>query len=60
MNGSESEEAFVEKDHQETQLGYGDGKVPLYVGAIWVIFILTYLGVMYFLALPDLRSWSTP
>lgn len=64
MNVSESEkdeasvEGFVEHDKSETQLGYGPGHVPLYIGAIWILFILSYLAIMFFLALPDFRSWT--
>jgi hypothetical protein len=62
MSASESDrepEHYVEHDERETRLSYGGGKVPLYVGLLWLVFILTYVGVMVALALPDLRAWSS-
>jgi hypothetical protein len=49
--------AFVETDHQPTKLGYGEGGVPFYVAVIWVGYILAYILVMAYLALPDYRAW---
>lgn len=54
-----STEEFTEHDHKETQLGYGDGRVPFYVAALWVLFIGSYLTIMVVLALPDFQLWSS-
>lgn len=53
MNG----EGSSESENGKTTIAYGDGGVPLYVGIVWVLFILSYLGVMSAVALPDLISW---
>lgn len=51
-------ERFVEQDHEETRLGYGDGKVPFYIVLAWVLFLVAYVVAMSLLALPDLRAWN--
>lgn len=53
----ESAEPAVESDDRPTRFGYGDGGVPLYVGLVWVAFIVCYLVVMSVVALPDLLAW---
>ncbi len=60
MSGAASDpnERFVERDDKATELGYGDGGTPLYIGILWVAFIIAYIAVMVWLALPDLRAWS--
>jgi hypothetical protein len=62
MNAAESESArepehFVERDDGETQLPFGEGRVPVYIALVWVTFIVVYIVVMSWLALPDLRAW---
>jgi hypothetical protein len=52
------DDRFIENDHRETKLGYGDGGVPFYVAVAWVLFIIAYVVVMASLALPDLRAWA--
>jgi hypothetical protein len=58
MSDSGSDPAFVEDDAKETKLGYGAGKVPVYVIAAWVLFLVVYVVAMSLLALPDLRAWN--
>ena len=62
MNDSVSEHAnapFVESTDKPTILGYGDGGVPIYIGILWVAFIVAYAVVMLVLALPDFRAWAS-
>jgi hypothetical protein len=64
MNASESdprkdEAGIAEHDDRETQLGYGEGRVPFYVAIIWLAFILSYGAIMFVLALPDFQAWSS-
>lgn len=46
-----------ESDGARTTFTYGDGGVPLYVGIIWVVFVISYIAVMCAVALPDFLSW---
>ena len=46
-----------EPDQERVKIGYGDGGVPLYVGLIWVAFIISYFVFMAIFALPDFLSW---
>jgi hypothetical protein len=50
---------YAENDDRETQLGYGEGGVPLYVAFLWVAFIAAYLIVMFTLMLPDYTAWAS-
>jgi hypothetical protein len=60
MSGGGSEETPAgESDHAPTRFGYGDGGVPLYVGIVWVVFIISYLAVMCVVALPDFIAWTS-
>ena len=51
-------EPFEESDDHTTTLGYDRGGVPLYIAIAWVVFIVTYIGVMAAVALPDLVAWA--
>lgn len=46
-----------ETETGRTTFTYGDGGVPLYVGIIWVIFVISYIAVMCAVALPDFLTW---
>lgn len=49
--------ADPETGHGRVNFNYGDGGVPIYVGFIWIVFILSYILVMSIVALPDFISW---
>ena len=55
--GSEDPVPATETDNEPTKIAYGDGGVPVYIGVIWVVFIVTYFVVMATVALPDLIAW---
>lgn len=58
VNPDGSAEA-VEADAGRTRFRYGDGGVPIYVGIVWVGFIICYLVVMAAVALPDFIAWTS-
>jgi hypothetical protein len=51
---------FVERDDAETHLGYDHGGVPFYIAIAWAALIVVYLVVMFWIALPDFKTWQGP
>ena len=55
----ESLEPFLEGDH-ETRMTFDHGGFPMYVKAVWAIFLVSVTYYMYVYALPDLTAWGSP
>jgi hypothetical protein len=59
MPNKESEKApFDETETDATEMTFDDGGVPLYVGVIWVCFLIAYLIFVIAYALPDWKAWT--
>ena len=58
MSASESnKEAFIEDDAVSTKFTFGEGGVPVYIGLIWVSFIIGLIVFSLTYIVPDLASW---
>lgn len=55
----ESLEPFLEGDH-ETRMTFDSGGFPMYVKAVWAVFLVSVTYYMYVYALPDLTAWGSP
>lgn len=60
MSASESNQdnLFQESDAAETEMGYDEGGLPIYIAALWVTFLVTYVIYMVYYALGDISAWS--
>ena len=52
-----SSDVFVESDHAPTRFDYDHGGVPIYVGIVWVSFIIAFITFLIVYYFPDLASW---
>ena len=55
--GSEADNTFVEHDTEGTRMAYDNGGVPLFIGALWVVFLIIFVAFMLYYTLPDLNAW---
>ena len=56
MSG-EGSDGPAREGEERTRFSYGNGGVPVYVGVVWVLFIVAYVSVMSAVALPDFLAW---
>jgi hypothetical protein len=50
---------FAEGEH-ETRMAYGHGRLPIYIVAAWVAFLIGYVVYFWVYGWPDLVRWGAP